>query len=55
MERFNLDKEDDIGIDERGLELKDTEILTKIDELKSGKAEGCDGIQEGFRRKRKRV
>ena len=27
-----------------GPELIDTEIMTTINELKSGKAEGCDGI-----------
>ena len=44
MEQFNLEDEENIGIDERGPELIDTEILTAIDELKSGKAEICDGI-----------
>ena len=44
LEQFNLEEEENIGIDEKVPELIDTEILTAIDELKSGKAEGCDGI-----------
>ena len=44
LEQFNLEEEENVGIDERGPELIDTEILAAIDELKSGKAEGCDGI-----------
>ena len=44
MEQFNLEEEEKVGIDEWGPELIDTEILAAIDELKSGKAEGCDGI-----------
>ena len=44
MEQFNLEEEENVGIDQRGPELIDTEILAAIDELKSGKAEGCDGI-----------
>ena len=31
-------------MDERGPELIDTKLLASIDELKSGKAEVCDGI-----------
>ena len=34
----------DVGIDERGPKLIDTEKLAAIDELKSGKAERFDGI-----------
>ena len=44
MEQFNLEEEENVGIDERGSELIDTEILAAIDELKSGKAEEGDGI-----------
>ena len=44
LEQFNLEEEENIGINERGPELIDTEIMTAIDELKSEKAEGCDGI-----------
>ena len=39
MEQFKLEEEENVGIDERGPELIGTEILTAIDELKSGKAE----------------
>ena len=44
LEQFNLEEKDYIGIDERGPELIDTEILTATDELNIGKAERCDGI-----------
>ena len=44
LEQFNLKEEENGGIDERGPELKDTEMLAALDLLKSGKEEGCDGI-----------
>ena len=34
LEQFNLEEEENVGIDERGPELIDTEILAAIDELK---------------------
>ena len=44
MEQFNLDEEENVGIDERGPELIGTEILAALDEHKSSKVEECDGI-----------
>ena len=43
LEQFNQEEEN-VRIDERSSELIDNEILVAIDELKSLKAEGCDGI-----------
>ena len=45
LEQFNLEEEENVGIDQRGPKLLDTEILAVIDKLKSRKAEGFDGIR----------
>ena len=44
LEQFNLEEKENFQIDESVSELIDTEILATLDELKSGKAEGCEGI-----------
>ena len=48
MKQFNLEEEENIGIDERCPELIDTEILGAIDELKSGKAEDVMEYQQSY-------
>ncbi|CAF4593499.1 unnamed protein product, partial [Didymodactylos carnosus] len=44
VEDFNMEKEENVGIDEKGPALLEAEILQALEELKNGKAEGVDGI-----------
>ena len=50
LEQFNLEEEENVGIDERGPELIDTEILAAIDDLKAERQKDVMEYQQSYLR-----